>query len=382
MQQIVISWQIYNLTDSALSVGLVGLFRAIPVIAFSLIGGTLADAMDRRRLLLITQVSTLLLALTLATLTTTGLITEWLIYGIAFLASTASSFDQPARQAIIPTILPPQYINNAVNVNLITRHTGAIIGPTIGGFVIDWYGVPEAYWVVVALDVVQIGTIVAMRIPPLPGGEKRQGAGVRAIIEGMRFAWATPIVLVVLSEDFVNTFFGNTRSAYPTFARDVFLAGPEGLGILAAAPSVGALLGIAGALYVGDVRRKGLGMILCSLGFGLSIIVFGLGPTIWISALGLAGYGFVDAIADSMNYTLMITETPNELQGRVASLAFMMFAAGPSLGQLQVGFLISVVGPRQALTFGGSMIMLVALMLLIFARPLVRYGKVPKPAAG
>lgn len=372
MQHIVIAWQIYELTSSALSVGLTGLAQAIPLIVFSLIGGVVADAVDRRRLLLVTQGVAMVLAIMLAALTGTGLISPWMIYLITFLASAASAFDQPARQALVPSLLPRAYINSAVNLLLVIRHAGAIFGPALGGVLVAELGVAPAYWVGAATFVGLIGALLAMRIPPVLG-QSRPRIGLGMVTEGMRFIWATPVVLAVMGIDFMNTFFGSTRSAWPTFARDVFAAGPQGLGMLGSAVSIGAVFGIAAALALGDVRHKGLGVILCSLGFGVSVVAFGLGPTLPLAAIGLAGVGFADAVNDSMTHTLVLTVTPDALQGRVNSVAQMLMRGGPSLGQLWIGFLVSTVGPREAMVLGGCAIMVFALSLLLRAHALVRY---------
>ena len=180
----------------------------------------------------------------------------------------------------------------------------------------------------------------------------------------------------------MNTGFGTTRSARPTFAREVFDVGAQGLGFLGSATSVGAILGLGAALALGDVRRKGLGVILCSLGFGIAVLSFALGPTLLLAALGLAGIGFADAVNDSMSHTLLLTVTPDALRGRVNSVAIMLTQGGPSLGQLWVGFLVSALGPREGVAVGGLAIVLFAVSLLLFARPLVRYGSATATPVG
>ena len=376
MQQIVVAWQIYQLTDSALSVGLTGLARAIPVMVFSLVGGVIADAVDRRRLLTVTQSLAMASTVALALLTGAGVITPWMIYAITFLNGAATAFDQPARQALVPTLVPPTHISSAVNLLLVIRHAGAILGPAVGGLVVAALGVAPAYWMNAATFLALIAALVAMRIP-LVAGRPRRRISLGMVVEGMRFVWGTPVVLSVLGIDFVNTLFGSTRSAWPTFARDVFEAGPQGLGVLGSALSIGALIGVGVALALGDVPRKGLGVILCSLGFGVSVVSFALGPTLIVAAVALAGVGFADAINDSLHHTLLLTVTPDALQGRVNSVAIMLTNGGPSLGQLWVGFLVSVLGPRDGVGLGGAAVILFALALLVFARPLVRYGRAP-----
>lgn len=379
MQQIVVAWQIYQLTDSALSVGLTGLARAIPVIVFSLVGGVVADAVDRRRLLVVTQALAMACTVALALLTSGGAIAPWMIYAITFVNGAATSFDQPARQALVPSLIPPTHINSAVNLFLVIRHAGAILGPTVGGLVVAGLGVAPAYGINAATSLALIAALLAMRIPVVAGRTRRR-MSLGMVAEGISFVWGTPVVLSVLGIDFVNTLFGNTRSAWPTFARDVFEAGPQGLGALGSAMSIGAIIGVGAALALGDVPRKGLGVILCSLGYGVSVASFALGPALVVAAVALAGVGFADAINDSMHSTLLLTLTPDALQGRVNSVAIMLTNGGPSLGQLWVGFLVSALGPREGVGLGGAVVILFALVLLVFARPLVRYGRAPARA--
>src|SRR5579871_482003 len=367
MQTIVVAWQIYELTNSALSVGLTGLARAIPVIVFSLVGGVVADAVDRRKLLVVTQSLAMASAIVLGVLTGLGVIAPWMIYLITFVNGAATSFDSPARSALLPSLVPEERLNNAVSLLIVIRHTGSILGPAAGGIVVAATGVTTAYWINAASFLAIIGALLVMRIGTIAGRARRHITPAM-LIEGWRFIWGAPVVLAVLSIDFMNTFFANTRSSLPTFARDVFQAGPEGLGMLGSATSVGAVVGIAAALALGDVRRKGLGIALCSLGYGASVVGFALAPALIAAAFALGCVGFVDAINDTMNGTLLLTATPDALRGRVNSVGIMLTNGGPSLGQLWVGFLVSALGPRIGVGVGGAVVVLFASLLLLFAR--------------
>src|SRR6266568_3648455 len=200
MQQIVVAWQIYDLTGSALGVGLTGLARAIPLMAFSLIGGLVADAVDRRRLLVITQVLAMACTLVLAALTSGALITPWMIYALILLTAATRSFDNPARQALVPTLVPTEQINSAVNLLLAIRHTGAILGPAVGGLLIANVGVASAYWINASTFLALIAALAAMKIASV-AGRSRPPVGMGMLAEGMRFVWATPVVLSVLAID-------------------------------------------------------------------------------------------------------------------------------------------------------------------------------------
>jgi MFS family permease len=370
MRQTVQAWQLYELTNSPVAVGLLGLISAIPMLIFSLVGGAFADTMDRRRLIIVTQSVSLSLVVVLAALTTLGVIQPWMIYVIAFLSAVSTSFDAPARQSLTPSLVPPTHINNAVTLILTIRHLGLMVGPMVGGFLISWLGVAQAYWINVASYGALIAALLAMRLPP-GRARGRPRVQMSVLMEGMRFMWSVPIIIGVLGIDFFTTFFGVARGLFPVFARDVFAAGPEGLGILAASPAVGGLLGVA-ALALGDVRRKGIGVLLCTLGFGVSIGIFAVAPTLLIACIGLAGYGFVDSLGDAMRNTLIQTETPDELRGRVNSAANMLSFGGPQIGMLWVGFLATALGPREGIGIGAALIVVFACGLVFF-RPLIRY---------
>jgi MFS family permease len=297
---------------------------------------------------------------------------------LILLTAATRSFDNPARQALVPTLVPTEHINSAVNLLLAVRHTGAILGPALGGLLIAAVGVAAAYWINAASFLALIAALLAMRIAAVIGRSRpRVSPGMLA--EGMRFIWGAPVVLSLLAIDFMNTGFGTTRSAWPTFARDVFDAGAQGLGLLGSATSIGAILGLGAALILGDVRRKGLGVVLCSLGFGVSVLCFAFSPTLLFAGIGLAGVGFADAVNDSMSHTMLLTVTPDELRGRVNSVAIMLTQGGPSLGQLWVGFLVSALGPREGVAIGGVAVVVFALSLLLFARPLTRYRSTAAP---
>ncbi len=372
MRNTVTGWQIYELTDSALAVGLLGFISAIPMIVFSLVGGAVADSMDRRRLIMVAQASSLCMTVMLAALTGLGVIQPWMIYVLVFFAGVATSFDAPARQSMAPSLVPPTHINNAVTLILTIRHLGLMVGPMVGGFVIAWWGVSVAYWINVCTYSALIGALLAMRLPSAKG-RSRPRVKPSMLLEGLQFMWSVPVIITVFVIDFFVTFFGVTRGLFPVFARDIFEAGPQGLGFLAASPAVGGMFGVVVALAMGDVRRKGVGIILCTLGFGLAIGAFAVAPTLLLACVGLAAYGFVDSLGDTMRNTLLQTETPDELRGRVNSVANMLGFGGPQIGQLWIGFLATVIGARESVIVGAVAIVLLAAALALFARPLARY---------
>src|SRR5437764_2409249 len=240
MQVVAVAWQVYLLTHSAIALGLIGLFQAIPRLLFSLIGGVFADVFDRRKMLLIIEITMASTSAILALCTIFHLINIFIIYAVVLVAASVSAFEFPTRQAIIPTLVPREQMADAMSLSMVMMQLTFIIGSTLGGFVIAWTGVANTYWIDVISYFVVIGSLLLMVIPRIPL-EKRAQAGVGALMDGMRFLRAHPVILAVLSLDFFATFFGSPRALLPVYASDILHTGPTGLAILLADTSLGAV---------------------------------------------------------------------------------------------------------------------------------------------
>ncbi|MBV9280417.1 MAG: MFS transporter, partial [Chloroflexi bacterium] len=259
MQQAAIAWQVYLLTRSAVALGLIGLVRVIPIVVFSLAGGVVADALNRRRLLLVTQTSLLLVSATLAGATLGGRASLWLIYLLTGLAAAAGAFDNPARQALVPSLVPLDQLANALSLNSTVWQVATVVGPSLAGIVIAGWGVGAVYIVDALSFLAVLAALLVIRPPPVEGGVQR--ISLTAAVEGLRFVWGTPIILSTMGLDFVATFCGSATALLPIFARDILHVGSQGYGVLYAAPAAGAI--VAGVVMsVAGVKVRGKGRVI------------------------------------------------------------------------------------------------------------------------
>src|ERR1051325_3532263 len=257
MQIWALLWHIRTLTDKPIALGGVGLARILPVIIFSLVGGVIADVFDRRKILFITQTSAALLALVLGLLTQFGQITIWLIYAITALQAIAIAFDGPARQALVPNLVPAKDLPNAFSMTSIAWQTGSILGPALTGFVIA-FGGQEAVYYINAISYLAV-IIALILIGPIPQTKTDRIAEVswNSIKEGINFIVSKPVILSTMLLDFIATFFSSANTLMPIIARDVLHVGVVAYGWLSAAASVGAVIAALVISQLPEIRRQG-----------------------------------------------------------------------------------------------------------------------------
>lgn len=351
MQIIVVGWHVYEITGDALLLGLTGAFRAVPLIMFGLFGGAIADRVDRRRVIVVTQSSGLVFAALLGVLTTTGQVTAWWIYALTFLTTLASAFEGPARQAMIPAMVPRHHITNAVTLNVILRQTANIVGPGVGGLMLAYVGGPAAaYFFNAASFLVVVVAMFLIKAKTAPAQTRL--SVLESMHEGLRFLGRSPLIISVLVLDLLATILGAYRALLPIIAKDILGVGPEGYGLLAATPSAGAVLGSTTILTRGDMRHKGWWILAATFLYGVWLALFGLSSTFWLS-IALAGMlGVFDTIAETIRSAVMQLATPDELLGRVMSVGQMVFQGGPSTGYLIAGVLAAALGAPGALLVG------------------------------
>lgn len=353
IQVVAVAWQVYLLTNSAVALGVIGLVQAIPRLIFSLVGGVVADAYDRRRLLLIINTIMAGLSAILAITTRAGVINIGIIYAIVLLAAVASSFEFPTRQAIIPTLVPREQMADALSVSMVLMQLTFVVGSAAGGFVIAWVGLANTYWIDVISYFVVIGSLFLMNVPSV-SPDKRAQAGFGALLDGMRFLRAHPIILAVLSLDFFATFFGSPRALLPVYAVSILHVGAAGLGILQAATSVGAVALTPLTGRIGRISQQGLGVALAIIGWGICIVAFGLssGPLL-LSALFLAGAGAADMVSMVLRGLIVQMTTPDEFRGRISAVNAMFVIGGPMLGQFESGLVAGFTSPVFSVVSGG-----------------------------
>ena len=379
MQVWAINWQLYALTHHALALGLIGLFRVIPIILFSLLGGTVADAWDRRKVMLATQTTLAVVAAALGLLTVTHQMTASHIYLLTVVGAAAMAFDNPARQALIPSLVPREDFASAIALNSIVLRTATIAGPMAAGLLIARGGLGDTYWINALSFLAVIAALLLMRLPAGaalqdteagPEAEKSR-VSLAALTEGLRFVWQTPILVWTLSLDFLATFFSSANALLPIFAKDILHAGARGYGVLAAAEAVGAL-GAGLVLSLGrPIVRQGKVVLWAVVAYGLATIVFGASRLFWLSWLALAAVGVADSVSTVLRQTIRQLVTPDRLRGRMTSVNMIFFMGGPQLGELEAGLAATWLGAPWSVMVGGLGCLL-AVALVAARVPLLR----------
>jgi MFS family permease len=354
LRLVAVPYQIYVLTGSTLAVGLLGLFSAIPLIALSLWGGVIADRVDRRRMLVVTNLCLALTSVVLAVATQLGLATVPVLYLLTAVGSGFGALDQPARSALAPSLVERRLIPAAMALNQTQFQIALVVGPAVAGLVIARFGLALAYWIDVATYLVGIVALLLMRAPR-SDVTVLHAAPLRALVDGMAFLWSRPLLLATMSVDFFATFFAVSRAVMPYFADKVFQVGPEGLGLLYAAPGAGATAVALTSGWTGGVRRKGLGILVAVALFGLSVALFGLLPPngFLLALLLLAAAQGADTVSAIFRHTILQLETPDALRGRLSSINLVFVAGGPQLGQVESGVVAALWSPEASVVTGG-----------------------------
>jgi MFS family permease len=375
MQFVAINWHVYLLTKSAFALGLVGLFRGVPIIVCSLAGGVVADAIDRKKLMMVTQTIMLVSAALLTAGTLTGLESVWPIYLLSAFSAAAQAFDTPARQAFMPTLVPEEDFPNAVSLGIIVFNVAIIVGPAIAGFILAETGPAIIYGINALSFMAIIGALIAMRTsgkPDLQRG-RREALSFGALKEGLRFVWQTPIIVQTMTLDFVATFFGSATLLLPIFAQERLHVGARGYGFLAAAPAVGSVLTALVLARMGTLRRQGRLVVASVAVFGVATAAFGVSTVYWISLLMLATLGAADTVSTVLRQTIRQLVTPNHLRGRMTSINMMFFMGGPQLGELEAGSLAALIGAPLSVVVGGMGALICAAIAAVKSKSLMEF---------
>jgi MFS family permease len=379
MQLVTINWHIYLLMrpygekSAAAALGLVGLVRVLPIVFCSLVGGVVADAFDRKRLIFITQTVMLACAGLLAVVTAAGLAQVWSIYALTALSSAAIAFDNPARQALLPSLVPARDFPNAVSLGFVSFQIAFVAGPVLGGVVLAHYGPAAVYAFNAVSFLAVIAAVLLMRVAGKGKAEELARVSIESLKEGLRFVWRTPIMVQTLSLDFVATFFASATALLPIFARDVLQVGERGYGVLAAAAAFGAMLtGLLLARKTGW-RRPGLAVLVSVAIYGAATVVFGLSRSYWLSLFMLAVTGAADTVSTVIRQTIRQLITPDRLRGRMTSVSMIFFMGGPQLGELEAGLVASAAGAPFSVVLGGVCCLAAVGFATLRARELLRY---------
>lgn len=384
VQQWAIMWHVWELTESSAMVGALGLARVVPLIAFSLLGGVVADRVDRRKIMLATQGGMALVSIVLWSLSSSGLLTVWIIYVLVSLHASVRAFDGPARQSLLVNLVPERDFASAVRVSGVSWRLADVLGPLITGFFITRFesGVSVCY----AFNAVSFAAIiVSLLLLPSPPREEPESrlTGLRGlggfIADGARFVWKNDVVRAALLLDFWATFFSTADALLPAFAGDIFQLGGSGFGVLGSSIAVGALIGAVSMAFHPPRRSQGLWVLYAVAAYGLATILFGLSTNMAIACVLLAATGAADMVSTVLRQTIRQLATPDNMRGRMTSFSMIFQISGPQLGDYEAGLVGRLCGERISVVIGGSVCLLLAAKWRK-SSPLVRFDAPELPA--
>lgn len=356
MQLAALLWHLRDLSDQPLVVSGIGLARFLPVLLLAPFGGVVADSYNRRKILFITQSTLMLSALMLGLLTYLQVIQIWHIYLLSALNAVAMAFDGPARQALVPHLVPRDTLTNAFSLQSIASNSGAILGPALSGVVIAGLGQEYTYWINALTFLAVIAALAAIG----PIAQEQRSAVVRgvkgsflAIGEGVRFIVGKPIILSSMLLDFVATFFSSANTLLPFVARDLLKVNEVAYGWLVAAESMGGVVVGLAFSQRESVRRQGQVLFGAVCVYGAATILFGLSRSFALALLALTLVGAADAVSTILRNTIRQISTPDHIRGRMVSINQVFFMGGPQLGNIEAGLVAQAFGIPFAIVSGG-----------------------------
>lgn len=351
MTSVALAVQVYDITRSSFAVGLLGLFALVPLVGLGLYGGAVADSVDRRKLLVRTQVGLAVTSVVLAAQAAAGLEQVWLLYLLMALVNGFFALNSPARRAVTPRLVPASQLAAANALGQVLFNVGMVVGPLLAGLLISSVGFAWVYGVDAVSFVFAIAAVVAL--PPLPpegGGTK---AGLASVIEGLRFLRSRQVLLMTFLVDINAMVFGMPRALFPALAATTFGGDASVIGLLYAAPAVGALVGVVFGGWLGRIRRQGLAVLLSVAAWGAAITAFGLTDVLWLACVFLALAGASDMVSAVFRTTILQAATPDSMLGRLGGVFIVVVAGGPRLGDLEAGAVAAAVSPQFSVVSGG-----------------------------
>ncbi|WP_041833118.1 MFS transporter [Actinoplanes sp. N902-109] len=371
--------QMFAITNSSAWVGLLGVAGLVPLLVFGLWGGAAADVVDRRKLLLASS--------TLAWLSTVGLLIQglagmrsgWLLLALTAVQSAGFAVSSPTRQAIIPRIVPASLVPSANTLNYTTTTAGGVLGPLAAGLILGAFSTGTAVTVAYAVDAVlfSISFWATYRLPAIPPiehaeGEERPTAGVRGIVDGLRFLVTQPVLLLSFAVDIVAMVFAMPRALFPEIAADRF-GGGAAVGWLFAAIAIGSVLGGLTSGWISRVKRQGIALVIAVAGWGVAIGFAGLAHSLWLAVLLLAVGGAADLVSAVYRQSILQVYAPDRLRGRLQGVFTVVVAGGPRLGDLRAGATANFTGPTASWAGGGFVAAALAVVLAVAFPALLRY---------
>jgi MFS family permease len=351
MRSVASLYQVYQLSGSSVQLGFAGFFQALPAIVLGLFGGVLADTYNRKRLIAVTHTLNIVPGLALGILTATGTVEVWHVNALNVLAGALQVLGAPARQAIVPSLIPQSHLLNAVTTTILLMQGSQFTAPVIAGFLIDFFGVATSYFVDAALAVPSVIAALMIRASGQPQGERRR-IGWRSLVEGFEFLWHTRIILSLFLLDFFAVLFGFFRPILPIFAEEIYHVGARGLGMLYASPAIGAVIGSTILLACGDIKRKGAVAVIATLVFALSLGFLGLSEWYWMGLIAVGILGVGDAISVAMRRTVVQILAPDDMRGRATGFLTVFAQTTNATGAVIAGAGAAVLGAPNAALAG------------------------------
>lgn len=367
MQFIVIEWVVYSLTKSPLSLGIIGLMEVIPAIAMALFAGHFVDQNEKKGLLLKCIFAFSIISLGLFLLTWPPIVKDYStkvilygIYGLVFLGGIVRAFLGPTIFSLLSLIVPKQAYSNAATWSSSVWQMGSVLGPAVAGFSITWIGVHWSMCFVFGCSVLSLVALSQIATKPILNPKIGEPI-MDSLKEGVKFVFNNKTILGALSLDMVAVLFGGAVALLPIFAQDILKVGPQGFGILRAAPAVGAFLTMFITAYVPVTKNAGMKLLTAIFLFGVCIIVFGLSTIFWLSVFALFMSGVVDGISVVIRQTILQLKTPDSMRGRVSAVNSIFVGSSNELGAFESGLTAKLMGTVTAVVFGGSMTLLIVL---------------------
>jgi len=371
MQFIVIEWQVYALTKDPLSLGIIGLMEIIPAFTMALFAGHIVDQREKRNLLAICIAAFSIISFALFWLTSLEVSKMWSknsllysIYALVFFGGFLRSFFGPAIFSLVALIVPKKIYPNAATWNSSTWQMSRVLGVAFAGFSIGWIGV---HWSLCVIFLIVLGALLmVIQIDKKPILNPKIGEPIlQSLKEGVNFVFKTKAILGALTLDMVSVLFGGAVALLAVFAQDILKVGPQGFGILVAAPSVGAFLTMLVTAYIPISKNAGMKLLVAIFGFGVCIIVFGLSSTFWISVMALFFSGVTDGVSMVIRQTILQLKTPDNMRGRVSSVNSMFVGSSNELGAFESGVTAKLMGTATAVVFGGTMTLITVITTAI-----------------
>ena len=351
-----VSWILYEMTDSALLLGIGGLFRAAPVILLTLLGGAVADRVSKRGLLMCSESTMLVLSLLMGVLAVTGNLEFWHIYILNLAAGTLNAFSVPARQALFPSLVPADGVQSAVTLNTVTVRSAAFIGPSIAGLALAYSGYAAPFFLNAVSFTGMIAALYAMRIPAASGGQVAVHSSLwHGIAEGVGFVWRSPTLRALLALELVAGLFGHNSALITIIARDALGVGPQGLGVLLSALGAGALLGMA-VMLAFHPQQWGRVILTAGTLYTVLFAAFGLSSWLLLSMAVMFALGTADGVWGVTRNTVAQLVVANAFRGRIMSVVTLITRGSTPLGQLLSGFIASLVGGPATVVLGAVVV--------------------------